>query len=267
MRKLVRIGATGAMVAVALVVRPEVLVGLVILAAVLVPLELAFALHRRNPLRAGWRTDVAHFAVSSLLTSGGVVVAVLVVAVPLRLTMPSVVPDTIAALPGFAQFVIALGIAEVAAYGAHRAAHEVPVLWRFHKVHHASPRLDWLASAHLHPIDQVWIRSIAVVPLVVLGFTRATFGAYLAFAAVQAIVVHANVRFRFGPLRWLIATPEYHHWHHANEAAHRNVNYAGFPIVDALFGTLHLPRRWPERYGVDEPQPDGYLAQLRWSFR
>jgi sterol desaturase/sphingolipid hydroxylase (fatty acid hydroxylase superfamily) len=45
------------------------------------------------------------------------------------------------------------------------------------------------------------------------------------------------------------------------------VNYASFPVVDALFGTLHLPRRWPERYGVDEPQPDGYLAQLRWSFR
>jgi sterol desaturase/sphingolipid hydroxylase (fatty acid hydroxylase superfamily) len=83
----------------------------------------------------------------------------------------------------------------------------------------------------------------------------------------QAVFVHANVRFRFGPLRWVIATPEFHHWHHANEPEHVNRNYSGFPVVDALFGTLHLPKRWPSSYGIDEPQPEAYLAQLQWSFR
>jgi sterol desaturase/sphingolipid hydroxylase (fatty acid hydroxylase superfamily) len=106
-----------------------------------------------------------------------------------------------------------------------------------------------------------------VIPLVVLGFTRGTFGAYLTFATFHAIFVHANVRLRFGPLRWLIVTPEYHHWHHANEPAHRNRNYAGLPVIDALFGTMHLPARWPTAYGVDERQPTGYLDQLQWSFR
>ncbi|MEJ2794228.1 hypothetical protein WAE56_12505 [Iodobacter sp. LRB] len=26
------------------------------------------------------------------------------------------------------------------------------------------------------------------------------------------------MRWRFGPLEWLIATPAFRHWHHANEA-------------------------------------------------
>ncbi len=41
----------------------------------------------------------------------------------------------------------------------------------------------------------------------------------------------------------------------------------GLPILDRLFGTRYLPETWPERYGVGEPQPDGYLRQLAWPFR
>ena len=83
---------------------------------------------------------------------------------------------------------------------------------------------------------------------------------------VQAIFIHANVRMNFGPVRWLIATPQFHHWHHAHEPRAYNTNYAGeFPILDALFGTLYLPAdRWPAQYGIDESEPAGYLRQLAW---
>jgi sterol desaturase/sphingolipid hydroxylase (fatty acid hydroxylase superfamily) len=129
--------------------------------------------------------------------------------------------------------------------------------------------MDWLAAAHLHPIDQVWTRSCIVLPLFALGFSRATFGGFLAFTTFQAIFVHANVRLTFGPLRWVIATPEFHHWHHANDPAAYNSNFAGeFPWIDALFGTLYLPAgQMPAGYGVDDHQPPGYLAQLAWPFR
>jgi sterol desaturase/sphingolipid hydroxylase (fatty acid hydroxylase superfamily) len=266
MKKFLRISATGAIVGVALLVRPTVLVGLLLLAIMLVPLELAFALHRRNPLRAGWRTDVAHFVVNSLVANAGVVVAVVLVGLPLRILTPDFGREWLSGLPAAVQFLLALAVVEVAAYWGHRAAHEVPYLWRFHKVHHASANLDWLAAAHLHPVDQIFVRSCAVIPLFVLGFSRATFGGYLVFATFQAIFVHANVRFRFGPLRWLVVTPEYHHWHHANEPEHVNRNYSGLPVVDAVFGTLYLPKRWPSSYGIAEPQPASYLGQLRWSF-
>ena len=75
------------------------------------------------------------------------------------------------------------------------------------------------------------------------------------------------MRFRFGSLRYVVGTPEYHHWHHANEPVAYNSNFAGYPIVDKLFGTLYLPERWPSRYGIDDAAPSGYLHQLAWPFR
>lgn len=115
----------------------------------------------------------------------------------------------------------------------------------------------------------MFTRTCTVLPLFALGFSRATFGAFVGFAGFQAIFVHANVRVRFGLLRWMVATPEFHHWHHANQPEAHNTNFAGeFPFVDALFGTLHLPKGTrPAVYGIDDPVPEGYLGQLAWPFR
>ena len=103
-------------------------------------------------------------------------------------------------------------------------------------------------------------------PSVSLG---ATFGGYLVFVTLQAIFIHANVRVRFGPLRWLVATPEFHHWHHASDPLAYNSNFAGeFPWIDLAFGTLHLPvGRMPTAYGADEQAPERYFAQLAWPLR
>ena len=74
-----------------------------------------------------------------------------------------------------------------------------------------------------------------------LGFTRGTFGALLVVFTLQALFIHANVRFTFGPLRYVFATPEFHHWHHAADPRAYNSNFAGeLPVIDKLFGTLHL---------------------------
>lgn len=252
----------------ALAVRSRVLFGLVVVAAVFVPMERLFALHRQPILRKGWKTDVVHFVVNNVLTTIGLVVAVVLAGGLLRALVPGAVRGAIRGQDPLLQFAEALLVAELAGYWAHRATHRVPWLWRFHKVHHSIEQMDWLAAARLHPVDQAFTRACAVVPLFALGFSRATFGAFLVFATFQALFVHANVRFRFGPLRYVIATPEFHHWHHGREPAAYDSNFAGeFPAIDALFGTLRLPGRWPDGYGVGEPPPDGYLRQLARPFR
>jgi sterol desaturase/sphingolipid hydroxylase (fatty acid hydroxylase superfamily) len=78
-----------------------------------------------------------------------------------------------------------------------------------------------------------------------------------------------TLRWRFPRLRWLIATPEFHHWHHASDAEGIDKNFAAFlPLWDRLFGTALLPAHWPQRYGtVGEPLPEGYLGQLAYPFR
>ena len=49
------------------------------------------------------------------------------------------------------------------------------------------------------------------------------------------------MRLRFPILRWVLPTPEWHHWHHATDAEAHDHNF-GLPVVDRLFGTAYLPR-------------------------
>ena len=253
----------------ALTLRSRLVFGLVLLAAVFVPIERLFALHPQRVFRPSWRSDVVHFVVNNLLTTVLVAVAVVTAGAGLHAAVPSGVRATIAAQPAAVQVIEAFLLASLCGYWAHRATHTVPVLWRFHKVHHSVTEMDWLASGRLHPVDQGFTKSCIIVPLFALGFSRATFGAVLVFTAFQALFIHANVRFRFGPLRWLIATPEFHHWHHSSDPTAYNSNFAGeFPWMDLVFGTLHLPaRRMPTSYGIAESTPPGYLRQLAWPFR
>jgi sterol desaturase/sphingolipid hydroxylase (fatty acid hydroxylase superfamily) len=257
---------TAALVLGALSVRGGFVIGMVVLAIIFIPLERLFALRPRRILRAGWRTDVVHYLVNGAALNVGTVIAVAVVGTVLRAFVPAPFRAAIAASPGWAQIVAALAIATVGGYAGHRAAHEVPLLWRFHRVHHSIREMDWLAANHLHPLDQIFVRSCAVLPLYALGFGRMSLGAFVVLTTLQAIFIHANVRLTFGPLRWVIATPQFHHWHHARESRAYNANYAGeFPAVDALFGTLYLPaHRWPARYGIDDTEPAGYVRQLVW---
>jgi sterol desaturase/sphingolipid hydroxylase (fatty acid hydroxylase superfamily) len=261
--------ATTAVFLGALAVRSGLVFGIVVVAAVFIPLERVFGLHPQRVFRKGWATDVVHFVVNNLLTTAGVIAAVVVAGTLLKALVPDSLRTAIAHEPSWLQFVEAFLIAELGGYWGHRATHTVPLLWRFHKVHHSISEMDWLAAARLHPIDQAFTRSCFILPLYALGFTRATFGAFLVFTTFQALFIHANVRLTFGPLRWVVATPEFHHWHHANEPAAYNSNFAGeFPWIDWVFGTLHLPTgERPARYGIDDAVPDGYLRQLAWPFR
>ncbi|MGA7052323.1 MAG: sterol desaturase family protein [Mycobacterium sp.] len=260
---------TALVVLAVLSVHSRVVVGLVFLAVIFIPLERLFALHPRRVLRAGWRTDVVHFLVNGAAVRVGMIASAVAFGLVLRAFVPAPLRHAVGGSPSWVQVVAGFAIATVGGYAGHRACHEAPLLWRFHKVHHSVRELDWLASTHLHPLDEVFTRSVSLLPLYAFGFGRVSLGAFVALLTLQAIFIHSNVRLGFGPLRWMIGTPQFHHWHHAREPQAYNSNYAGeFPALDALFGTLYLPRkRWPAQYGIDDTQPDGYLRQLAWPFQ
>jgi sterol desaturase/sphingolipid hydroxylase (fatty acid hydroxylase superfamily) len=88
------------------------------------------------------------------------------------------------------------------------------------------------------------------------------------FGTVWGFFIHANVRWRFGPLEWLVSTPAFHHWHHTNDE-HFNRNYSTMlPWMDRIFGTHYMPRdRWPPRYGIDDKLPDSLGDLLLYPLR
>jgi len=247
------------------------LLDLLILAMVFVPLEQLFARRLdQGLLRPEWRTDVAHFAVSHLMIQVIVLLTLTPAALFFRWALHPALHEHVAAQPKLLQFVEIVAVADLTQYGVHRLFHRVPFLWRFHQIHHSSRDLDWLASSRLHLVDIVVTRALSFVPIYVLGFGAGPIYAYVIFVSFQTIWIHANMRFRFGVLRWVLATPEFHHWHHGAEAEAVDKNFAvHLPVIDYLFGTFHLPRnRWPERYGIaGNPVPDGYLAQLTYPLR
>ena len=38
-------------------------------------------------------------------------------------------------------------------YWAHRLMHQIPLLWRFHVIHHAAEEMDWLVNIRVHPVE------------------------------------------------------------------------------------------------------------------
>jgi sterol desaturase/sphingolipid hydroxylase (fatty acid hydroxylase superfamily) len=108
------------------------------------------------------------------------------------------------------------------------------------------------------------------VPLACLGFPLNALAGYVPFLTFYAILLHANVSWSFGPLRYVIASPLFHRWHHTTEEQGLDKNFAPlFPFVDLAFGTFYMPRlRRPECFGTTRSTvPDTFIGQLVFPFR
>ena len=237
-------------------------------ALVFVPLERAFPLRvRQRTFRFGWATDAAHFLVSHLAVQTLSFLTLLPATSLAQVWQPDGLHQAVRALPLWTQFLAILLLSDLVQYWVHRAFHVVPALWRLHAVHHSSTAMDWLAGSRLHVIDVLVTRGLVLVPIFLLGFATEALYAYLVFVSFHAVFIHANVRFRFGWIDRVIATPRGHHWHHAPAPVDKNFA-VHLPVLDRLFGTQHLPAdAWPEAYGITgDPVPEGYLRQLAHPF-
>lgn len=243
-------------------------VWLAALTLLFVPLERFFGQRHAGRPRTELVADLGFYFLSSLLPAVLLAVPLALVAVAGQRLLPELVPATLAALPLRGKILLGLLIGEVGTYWGHRLSHEIPWLWRFHAVHHSTSQMYFLANTRTHPVDMVVTRLFGMTPLYLLGLAgpgAAGSAAPLALLLVGSIwgfFIHANLRWRFGPLEWLVATPAFHHWHHS-KFEHINRNYAStLPVLDRVFGTHYLPRSWPAAVGIEAPMPVSLGGQL-----
>ena len=241
---------------------------LVLLAVLFVPLERCFGERHAGRSRTELLSDLGFYFISSLLPAALLAVPLALVAVAGQRFLPDAVPATLGALPLWAKLLLGLFIGEVGTYWGHRLSHESPWLWRYHAVHHSTEQLYFLANTRTHPVDMVVTRLFGLTPLYLLGLAgpgaagSAAPVLLLLIGTVWGFFIHANLRWRFGPLEWLVATPAFHHWHHS-KFEHINRNYAStLPVLDRLFGTHHLPASWPASCGIEAPMPASLAGQL-----
>ena len=229
-----------------------------LLVAVFVPLEWLCALHPPKLWRKQIGIDLAWYFVNSLLPAAVLSFPLALGSSLLHRWNPGGLYATVAAWPFWLKVFLMVLVNDIGAYWGHRAMHSHRLLWRFHAVHHSAEDMDWLVNTRAHPFDMVFVRFAGLAPVYLLGLAQ-TGGSHLdpavaaltIFGTVWTFFIHANLRFRLGPLEWLISSPAFHHWHHTRDE-HRDHNFAFvFPLIDWLFGTSWLPKHWPSSYGIN----------------
>jgi lathosterol oxidase len=226
---------------------------LLVMTLVFVPLERIWPLHPgQGTFRPEWTTDAFYF-VATHLPSQFINFLMLL---PAALAAPWLAIPKLQAFVGGWPFVLQLVavilVADLAQYAIHRSFHQIPALWRFHKVHHSIRTMDWIAGSRSHFFDIVVTRGLIMIPLALCGFSQAAIIGYILFVSFHATFSHTDFRPRAVWLEEYFVTPRYHHWHHSAEHEAIDCNFAiHFPFIDRLFGTYHLPKdRWPSRYGL-----------------
>lgn len=151
-------------------------------------------------------------------------------------------------------------------YWNHRLLH-TRGFWPIHAVHHSDEHMNWTTSSRVHvleicvmQISYILLASWMNLPAEGLGFVV---GARL----LHNNWVHTRYDVSLGWLNYIIATPRYHHWHHADEPEAYNTNFGNtFAVWDVLFGTYRVPGRYNGRFGVQELPGQDIVKLLIWPF-
>jgi sterol desaturase/sphingolipid hydroxylase (fatty acid hydroxylase superfamily) len=254
----------------------SVAVTLVILGSIFFVIErvIARGRNRAQPIiRKGWLTDVVYWFTTILLTKPFVrLMLILPLSVLILAKVTSLDVLKMGSYTGFGplsrqpiwlQAIQIYLIVDFCSYWNHRMFHNGR-WWPFHAVHHSSEDLDWLGSLRVHPVNDLVNKMVQVTPVLLMGYNPTVTLSTAPILTFYAIFIHANVNWDFGPLRSVIATPVFHRWHHSREPEAWDKNFAGLlPVWDILFGTYYMPKdRWPENFGINEPMPGGFLAQM-----
>lgn len=157
-------------------------------------------------------------------------------------------------------------------YLFHRLQHANKYLWRTHEAHHSDKEVDFLSGSRSHALEIIINQTIEFAPIILLGADPAVIPIKALLDAVFGLFIHANIRVKLGPLKYIINSPELHLWHHANyqEVFHANFS-TKFSFWDYLFGTVydpgHSPGDKPENWGLYYDFPKDYFAQHFFSFK
>lgn len=127
-------------------------------------------------------------------------------------------------------------------YWQHRLFHTVPMLWRFHKMHHADSHVDTTTGLRFHPVEIAMSLGIKAAAVVILGVPAIAIVIFEVALNGFALFNHANVRL---PQKWddriglVLITQRLHRIHHSQAKSESNSNY-GFSVSwwDRLFNSF-----------------------------
>lgn len=236
-------------------------------------------IERIMPYRESWnvadgdiRTDATHVVVTQLLITKSLELVWPLLFMGLAMSLSATFgPENLwpHTWPLLAQLFLMLLIAELGRYWVHRAAHEVPFLWRFHAVHHSPNRLYFFNAARFHPLEKVYFLIPEVAPFILLGTNTECLAIYAVFNSLHGLMQHSNIHVRGGMFNYIFSLTELHRWHHSQNIQESNKNYGNNLIIwDMVFGTFFKPKdRDVDIIGLlNRDYPKSYLGQMKAPF-
>lgn len=172
------------------------------------------------------------------------------------------------------QITVGFLLMDLTFYYWHLVNHRIPLLWRFHNVHHIDPDLDVSTSFRFHFVEITYSAVFRIIQVLLIRACPLTYAIYETVFAIETMFHHSNVRLPFGLERWLnrlIVTPRMHGIHHSAVREETNYNYGViFPWWDRLHRTLvlNVPQH-SIRIGVPgylEPEDNRFWNLLRMPF-
>ncbi|HYC03909.1 MAG TPA: sterol desaturase family protein [Azospirillaceae bacterium] len=124
-------------------------------------------------------------------------------------------------------------------YWWHRAAHGVPMLWRFHRVHHLDRFLDTTTGVRFHAGEVALAALVRALVILAFGIPLASVLLFETLVLLAALFQHSNLRLPprlERALSWVVVTPSLHWMHHHADRADTDSTYAlGLSVWDRLF--------------------------------
>jgi len=213
--------------------------------------------------RRNWRVNGCYFAFDLMVTTPALIVVSEAIRAMVGSNGPSSDAFGLADMPVWAVAGLALILSDFIGYWRHRLMHLAP-LWPIHAAHHSDEDLTWFSLIRFHPLNRLVavcldaaILSALGVPVWAVIFSNRVRHYY-------GYVVHSDLGWRFGPLKYIFVSPFLHRWHHATDESARDTNFATvFSLYDWMFGTFYCPPHRAEGLGVDGPHyPTSFIGQL-----
>lgn len=167
-------------------------------------------------------------------------------------------------LPLWQQAIVILVAGDFLEYLVHNSLHRVPVLWRFHRIHHSIHVMDWIGNLRFHWVELLVYFVVKYAPMTALGGEARALLVTSVFSLSIGHLNHSNLNISWGPLRYVLNSPRLHIWHH--DKIPRGNYGVVFSAWDWMFGTAYMPVK------IDMPDSIGYSGDehlpksLLWRF-
>ncbi len=173
-------------------------------------------------------------------------------------------------LPLWLAVILTVLIFDFAIWLQHLITHKIPVLWRFHRVHHADRDIDVTTAIRFHPVEIALSMVLKIGLVYLLGPPALGIIVFEIILNGTAIFNHANMRLPLGLdalLRRFLVTPDMHRVHHSDNRAEHDSNYGfALSIWDRLFGTyVAQPARGHDAMTIGLQWQDDRPSKLGWS--